>query len=73
MIHPSKGTNTVRAVFIIDPDGIVRLISMVFRYRKNFKIKMIKIIFSATRLTDPLLNDLHNLVIIYPLKCLDGH
>jgi len=26
MIHPSKGTNTVRAVFIIDPDGIVRLI-----------------------------------------------
>jgi peroxiredoxin (alkyl hydroperoxide reductase subunit C) len=26
MIHPGKGTNTVRAVFIIDPDGIVRLI-----------------------------------------------
>lgn len=26
MIHPGKGTNTVRAVFIIDPQGIVRLI-----------------------------------------------
>jgi len=26
MIHPGKGTNTVRAVFIIDPNGIVRLI-----------------------------------------------
>lgn len=26
MLHPGKGTNTVRAVFIIDPDGIVRLI-----------------------------------------------
>ena len=26
MVHPSKGTNTVRAVFIIDPDGIVRAI-----------------------------------------------
>jgi len=26
MIHPNKGTNTVRAVFIIDPEGIVRLI-----------------------------------------------
>lgn len=25
MIHPGKGTNTVRAVFIIDPKGIVRL------------------------------------------------
>ncbi len=24
MIHPNKGTNTVRAVFIIDPKGIVR-------------------------------------------------
>ncbi len=24
LIHPSKGTNTVRAVFIVDPDGIVR-------------------------------------------------
>ena len=24
MIHPSKGTNTVRAVFIIDPKGILR-------------------------------------------------
>ncbi len=24
MIHPGKGTNTVRAVFIIDPKGIVR-------------------------------------------------
>ncbi|MFW6014501.1 MAG: peroxiredoxin [Candidatus Nanoarchaeia archaeon] len=24
MIHPSKGTNTVRAVFIVDPKGIVR-------------------------------------------------
>ncbi len=26
MLHPGKGTNTVRAVFIVDPDGIVRLI-----------------------------------------------
>ncbi|MEM5766462.1 MAG: peroxiredoxin [Candidatus Aenigmatarchaeota archaeon] len=26
LLHPAKGTNTVRAVFIIDPDGIVRLI-----------------------------------------------
>jgi len=26
MLHPGKGTNTVRAVFIIDPDGKVRLI-----------------------------------------------
>lgn len=26
MVHPGKGTNTVRAVFIIDPNGIVRLI-----------------------------------------------
>lgn len=26
MIHPAKATNTVRAVFIIDPQGIVRLI-----------------------------------------------
>jgi peroxiredoxin (alkyl hydroperoxide reductase subunit C) len=26
MIHPGKGTNTVRAVFIIDPNGVVRLI-----------------------------------------------
>ena len=26
MIHPGKGTNTVRAVFIIDPKGIVRTI-----------------------------------------------
>lgn len=26
MLHPGKGTNTVRAVFIIDPDGLVRLI-----------------------------------------------
>lgn len=25
MIHPGKGTNTVRAVFIIDPHGIIRL------------------------------------------------
>ncbi|MFA3783971.1 peroxiredoxin [Melioribacteraceae bacterium 4301-Me] len=25
MIHPSKGTNTVRAVFIVDPEGIIRL------------------------------------------------
>ncbi len=24
MIHPGKGTNTVRAVFIIDPEGILR-------------------------------------------------
>ena len=26
MIHPSKGTNTVRAVFIVDPEGVVRAI-----------------------------------------------
>lgn len=26
MIHPGKGSNTVRAVFIIDPEGIVRII-----------------------------------------------
>jgi len=26
MIHPGKGTNTVRAVFIIDPNGIIRAI-----------------------------------------------
>lgn len=26
MVHPGKGTNTVRAVFLIDPNGIVRLI-----------------------------------------------
>jgi len=26
MVHPKKGTNTVRAVFIIDPEGVVRLI-----------------------------------------------
>lgn len=26
MVHPGKGSNTVRAVFIIDPKGIVRLI-----------------------------------------------
>ncbi len=26
LIHPNKGTNTVRAVFIVDPEGIVRLI-----------------------------------------------
>jgi len=26
MIHPAKGTNTVRAVFIIDPNGILRAI-----------------------------------------------
>jgi len=26
MIHPGKGTNTVRAVFIVDPEGKVRLI-----------------------------------------------
>jgi len=26
MLHPNKGTNTVRAVFIVDPRGIVRLI-----------------------------------------------
>jgi len=26
MIHPGKGTNTVRAVFIIDPEGILRAI-----------------------------------------------
>ncbi len=26
MLHPAKGTNTVRAVFVIDPDGTVRTI-----------------------------------------------
>jgi peroxiredoxin (alkyl hydroperoxide reductase subunit C) len=26
MIHPGKGSNTVRAVFVIDPSGIIRLI-----------------------------------------------
>lgn len=26
LIHPSKGTNTVRAVFIVDPNGIIRAI-----------------------------------------------
>lgn len=26
MVHPGKGTNTVRAVFLIDPNGVVRLI-----------------------------------------------
>jgi peroxiredoxin (alkyl hydroperoxide reductase subunit C) len=26
MIHPNKGTNTVRAVFIIDPKGVIRAI-----------------------------------------------
>ena len=26
MIHPGKGSNTVRAVFIVDPEGTVRLI-----------------------------------------------
>ncbi|MET1124448.1 MAG: peroxiredoxin [Archaeoglobaceae archaeon] len=26
MVHPAKGTNTVRAVFIVDPQGTVRLI-----------------------------------------------
>ncbi len=26
MIHPGKGTNTVRAVFMIDPEGIIRII-----------------------------------------------
>lgn len=26
MIHPGKGTNTVRAVFIIDPQGVIRAI-----------------------------------------------
>lgn len=26
MVHPGKGTNTVRAVFIVDPEGKVRLI-----------------------------------------------
>lgn len=25
MVHPGKGTNTVRAVFLIDPNGIIRL------------------------------------------------
>ena len=26
MLHPGKGTNTVRAVFIVDPEGVIRLI-----------------------------------------------
>jgi peroxiredoxin (alkyl hydroperoxide reductase subunit C) len=26
MVHPGKGSNTVRAVFLIDPEGIIRLI-----------------------------------------------
>ena len=26
MVHPGKGTNTVRAVFIVDPEGFTRLI-----------------------------------------------
>jgi len=26
MIHPNKGTNTVRSVFVIDPNGIVRAV-----------------------------------------------
>ena len=26
LVHPSKGTNTVRAVFVVDPKGIIRLI-----------------------------------------------
>ncbi len=26
LIHPGKGTNTVRAVFIVDPDGVIRAI-----------------------------------------------
>ncbi|HOE99711.1 MAG TPA: peroxiredoxin, partial [Rectinema sp.] len=26
MLHPGKGTNTVRAVYIVDPNGIIRLI-----------------------------------------------
>ena len=26
LIHPGQGTNTVRAVFIVDPDGIIRAI-----------------------------------------------
>lgn len=26
LIHPGKGTNTVRAVFIVDPNGVIRAI-----------------------------------------------
>jgi len=26
MVHPGKGTNTVRAVFVVDPEGILRLV-----------------------------------------------
>jgi len=26
LIHPGKGTNTVRAVFVVDPEGIIRTI-----------------------------------------------
>lgn len=26
LLHPGKGTNTVRAVFVVDPEGIVRLV-----------------------------------------------
>ena len=25
MVHPGKGTNTVRAVFVVDPNGLIRL------------------------------------------------
>ncbi|HRU20505.1 MAG TPA: peroxiredoxin, partial [Kiritimatiellia bacterium] len=25
MLHPGKGTNTVRAVFVVDPEGVIRL------------------------------------------------
>jgi len=26
MLHPHKGSNTVRAVFVVDPEGVVRLV-----------------------------------------------
>jgi len=26
LLHPGKGTNTVRAVFVVDPNGLVRLV-----------------------------------------------
>ena len=26
MLHPGKGSNTVRAVFVVDPKGLVRLV-----------------------------------------------
>ena len=41
MIHPGKGTNTVRAVFIVDDKGFVRLI---FYHPQEFGRNMDKIL-----------------------------